>query len=231
MILSKKTLDILKICSDINQSILFRKGSKIRTISALKNILFEADVDEVFPCDFGIFDLLTFLSVANNSMKDANIDFEEDKLIFRKGIKEYKYYYCDPISVVSPPEKNIQMSDEYSSIYLMKDVFEYLVKGANIGKLDDLVIFGCQESNSIYAEMTNIYNDTSNGVRVKIANKLEPDNWFLEVPERRVMIKKDNLKIMPFDYEVSFAYGIAKFKAIGDSHRYWIALEPSSVYE
>jgi hypothetical protein len=230
MILSKRTLNILKNCSDINQSLLFRKGSKIKTISQLKNILFEADVDEVFPFDFGIYDLLTFLSVANNSMKDANINFEEDKLIFKKGIKEYKYYYCEPTLVVTPPEKSIEFPDECFSIYLMKDVFEYLMKGANIGKLADLVIVGCQESNSIYAEMTNLNNDTSNGVRVKIANKLEPDNWFLEVPERRVVFKRENLKIMPFDYEVKFANGISEFKAIGDSHKYWIALEASSIF-
>jgi len=231
MILSKRTLDILKNCSDINPSILFKKGSKIKTISPLKNILFEADVDEVFPCDFAIYDLATFLSVCRNSMKDANIDFEEDKLIFRKGIKEYKYYYCEPTLIVVPHEKGIQNFYPIGcSFYLMKDVLDYLKRSAKTAKFADLVIFGCQESNSIYAGVRNMDNDTSNMVKVKIANKLESDNWFLEFPERILIVKVDNLKLMRSDYEVTFADGIIHFAPINDSFKYWIALEGCSKY-
>jgi len=230
MILSKRTLDILKNCSDINPSILFKKGSKIKTISPLKNILFEADVDEVFPCDFAIYDLATFLSVCRNSMKDANIDFEEDKLIFRKGIKEYTYFTAEPSLIVLPPEKDINMPNEGCSFYLMKDVLDYLKRSAKTAKFADLVIFGCQESNSIYAGVRNMDNDTSNMVKVKIANKLESDNWFLEFPERILIVKVDNLKLMRSDYEVTFADGIIHFAPINDSFKYWIALEGCSKY-
>ena len=46
MKLSEKTIDLLENFSSINQSILVKKGSKLRTISVMKNILAEADVDE-----------------------------------------------------------------------------------------------------------------------------------------------------------------------------------------
>ena len=56
MKLSEKTLNLLKNFSTINQSILFKQGSSLRTISVMKNILAEAVIDEEIPQDFGIYD-------------------------------------------------------------------------------------------------------------------------------------------------------------------------------
>ena len=61
MKLSDKTLSLLKNFSTINQSILFKKGTKLRTISVMKNILAEATVSEELPKDFGFYDLGQFL--------------------------------------------------------------------------------------------------------------------------------------------------------------------------
>ena len=44
MKLSDKTISVLKNFSSINQSILFKEGNKLRTISVMKNILAEATV-------------------------------------------------------------------------------------------------------------------------------------------------------------------------------------------
>ena len=63
MKLSESTLLLLKNFKDINQSILFKKGNKLRTISVMKNILAEATISEEIPTDFGIYDLSQFLNV------------------------------------------------------------------------------------------------------------------------------------------------------------------------
>ena len=44
MKLSESTVNLLKNFSSINQSILFKEGTKLRTISVMKNILVEANV-------------------------------------------------------------------------------------------------------------------------------------------------------------------------------------------
>ena len=62
MKLSLKTITLLKNFSDINQSILFKKGNSLRTISVMKNVLAEATIDEDLPTDFGIYDLSQFLN-------------------------------------------------------------------------------------------------------------------------------------------------------------------------
>ena len=51
MKLSEKTLTLFKNLSNINQSILFKQGSSLRTISVMKNILAEATIDEDLPTD------------------------------------------------------------------------------------------------------------------------------------------------------------------------------------
>ena len=57
MKLSDKTLTILKNFAGINNSILVKEGTNLRTISVAKNILAEAEIKEEFPREFGIYDL------------------------------------------------------------------------------------------------------------------------------------------------------------------------------
>ena len=60
MKLSEKTFNLLKNFSSINQSILFKEGKSLRTMSVMKNIL--AEVEEDFTKDFAIYDLVQFLN-------------------------------------------------------------------------------------------------------------------------------------------------------------------------
>ena len=57
MKLSDNTLTILKNFAGINNSILVKQGTKLRTISVAKNILAEAEIDEEFPRDVALYDL------------------------------------------------------------------------------------------------------------------------------------------------------------------------------
>ena len=90
MKLSDKTVGILKNFSTINQNILIKEGSKLRTMSTMKNILAEADVPETFPTDFGIYDLNEFLGVLTLA-KDADIQFEDSHMTVSSGKTKIKY--------------------------------------------------------------------------------------------------------------------------------------------
>ncbi len=100
MKLSDQTLVLLKNFSSINQSILFKEGNKLRTISVMKNILAEATVEEDFPKDFGIYDLNQFLnglSLHNN----PDLDFSNDGYaVIREGKSRSKYFFADPTVIV-----------------------------------------------------------------------------------------------------------------------------------
>ena len=107
MTLCDNTLMVLKNFAGINNSILVKKGSKLRTMSVAKNILAEADITEDFPREFGIYDLNQFLN-GLSLHQDPNLDFSEDTyLTIREGKRRVKYFYADPQVIVSPPELSL----------------------------------------------------------------------------------------------------------------------------
>ena len=63
MQLSDSTLDILRNFSAINQNILIKADSPIKTISEARNVVARADIPEKFLKDFGIYDLNEFIGV------------------------------------------------------------------------------------------------------------------------------------------------------------------------
>ena len=77
MRLSDKTLTLLKNFSTINQSILFKQGNSLRTISVMKNILAEAKIEEDIPKDFGVYDLNQFLN-ALSLHQSPELDFASE---------------------------------------------------------------------------------------------------------------------------------------------------------
>ena len=112
MKLSEKTLSLLKNFGSINQSILFKEGNKLRTISVMKNILAEAEIAEDIPQDFGIYDLNRFLNSLSVS-QSPELDFSNSQYVMIRGSDtKSKYFFADPSVIVSPPEKEISLPTE-----------------------------------------------------------------------------------------------------------------------
>jgi len=80
MKLSDNTLTVLKNFASINNSILMKKGTHLRTISVAKNILAEADIAEEFPRDVAVYDLNQFLN-GMSLHQDPDLDFKEDSYL------------------------------------------------------------------------------------------------------------------------------------------------------
>ena len=80
MKLSEKTVNLLKNFASINQSILFKRGDSLRTMSVMKNILAEADISEEIPQDFAIYDLVQFLNGVS-LYGDPQLDFGNDSYV------------------------------------------------------------------------------------------------------------------------------------------------------
>ena len=96
MKLSDNTVALLKNFAGINNSILVKKGNRLRTISVAKNILAEADITEEFPRDFAIYDLNQFLN-GLSLHQDPDLDFvEESYLSIKEGKRRVKYFFADP---------------------------------------------------------------------------------------------------------------------------------------
>jgi hypothetical protein len=218
MKLSDKTLTILKNFSSINQSILFKEGSSLRTISVMKNILAEAKIEEELPKDFGIYDLNQFLN-GLNLHQNAELDFENDNyVVIREGKSRSKYFFADPNVIVTPPDKSISLPSEDVCFLLDTKELDKLLKAAAVYQLPDLSVVG--EAGVVKLVVRDKKNDTSNDFSVVVG---ETTDVFA--------FKVENVKIIPGNYEVVVSSKLlSRFKNTGFDVTYWIALEPDSTF-
>ena len=220
MKLSDNTLSLLKNFSTINQSILFKQGSKLRTISVMKNILAEATVDEELPKDFGIYDLNQFLN-GLGLLQSPELDFDNDgHVVIREGKMRSKYFFADPQVIITPPDKEITLPTEDVSFELSTQQLDKLLKAAGIYQLPDLAVIG--EAGVVKLLVRDKKNDTSNTFAVTVG---ETDKQFT------FNFKIENIKILPGTYEVVVSQKLlSKFTNKDRDLRYYISLEPDSTF-
>ena len=167
MKLSDKTFSLLKNFSAINQSILFKRGNTLRTMSVMKNILAEADIEDEIPQDFAIYDLTRFLN-GISLFEEPELDFQNDShLTIRDGkSKRTKYFFADPSVIVAPPEKSIELPTEDVSFSLDSNNLIDLLKASAVYGLPDLSAVG--EAGVVKLVLRDKKNDTSNEFAVTV---------------------------------------------------------------
>ena len=217
---SDKTLTLLKNFSSINQSILFKEGKNLRTISVMKNILAEATIDEDIPKDFGIYDLNRFLN-GLNLHQNAELDFKNDGyVVIKEGKSRSKYSFADPNVIVTPPDKSIQLPTEDVCFILDTKELDKLLKAAAVYQLPDLSVVG--EAGVVKLVVRDKKNDTSDDFSIVVG---ETDEVF------SFNFKVENIRIIPGSYEVVISQKLlSRFRNTGFDVTYYIALEPDSTF-
>ena len=220
MKLSDQTLNILKNFAGINNSILVKQGTQLRTISVAKNILAEAAIDEDFPRDFAVYDLNQFLN-GLSLHQDPDLDFSPDSYIsIKEGKRRVKYFYADPNVIVSPPDKEITLPSDDVHFQLDSSALEKLLKAAAVYQLPDLSAVG--EAGVVKLVVRDKKNDTSNEFAVVVG---ETDKEF------SFNFKVENIKIIPGAYDVVVSQKLlSKFTNTNCNLKYYIALEPDSTF-
>ena len=220
MKLSEKTLTVLKNFAGINNSILVKEGTQLRTMSVAKNILAEAEIEEDFPRQFGVYDLNQFLN-GLSLHQDPEMDFsEESYLAIREGRRKVKYFFADPQVIISPPDKQITLPSEDVHFELESGALDKLLKAAAVYQLPDLCVVG--EAGVVKLVVRDKKNDTSNSYSVDVG---ETDKEF------SFNFKFENIKIIPGSYDVVVSSKLlSEFKNSTYNLKYYIALEPDSTF-
>ena len=218
MKLSDKTINLLKNFSSINQSVLFKQGRQLRTISVMKNILAEATIAEEIPRDFGIYDLNQFLN-GLGLHSDPELNFKNDgHVVIKEGKMRSKYFFADPSVIVSPPEKEITLPTEDVSFELSIQQLEKLKKAASVYQLPDISAIG--EAGVVKMVVRDKKSDTSYDLSIVVG---ETNKEFV------FNFKEENLKILPGTYEVVISSKLlSRFTSKNYDLTYYIALEPDS---
>ena len=220
MKLSKSTLDILKNFKEINQSILFKQGNSLKTISVMKNILAEATIEEELPKDFGIYDLSQFLN-GIDLHQNPDLDFTNDNhVVIKEGKIRSKYFFAEPQCIVTPPEKPITLPSEDAVFDLSTDQLDKLLKAASIYQLPDLAVIG--GDGVVKVVVRDKKNDASNDFAITVG---ETDATF------SFNFKVENIKILPGTYNVVVSQKLlSRFTNKNQDLVYFIALEPDSTF-
>ena len=220
VILSKKTLDVLKNFSTINSSIVFRKGSTVRTISNAENILAKFTGEEVFPTDFAIYDLSQFLS-GISLFNDPQLEFTSNDFVsIRGGRTSAKYYFSDPeITLKSAPEKNVNFPGADLQFSLTGDDLIALQKASAVYGLPDLTFQSEEGLDTIKLILRDKENDTSNTYDITVAG-CSTGTYSLD-------LKIENIRLLPGDYTVKVSkHLISEWTNTNLDLIYYIALEP-----
>ena len=219
MKLNDQTVSILKNFSTINQNLVIKEGSEIATMSAMKNIVAKATVEENFPVEFAIYDLNEFLS-ALSLFTNPDLDFQENYVVITeagsKG-KSLKYWYSEP-SVVTTPSKEVTMPSSEVKFPLQSNVLSEVQKAAAVIGAPDMVL----EDDEL--RVTDKKNDTANSYSTPLDTEAHGANY-------KFWFKVENLKLLPgcYDVEVS-SKRISHFQNKKLPVGYFIALEPESSY-
>ena len=218
MKLSSQTINVLKNFSTINQNLVIKEGSDITTMSAMKNIVAKAKVDESFTKEFAIYDLNEFLS-ALSLFGTPDLDFQNDFVVITEegSSKSLKYWYSDP-SVVTTPTKDITMPSNEVKFNFSSDTLAEITRAASVIGAPDMVL----ENGKL--KVTDKKNTTANDFALDLdvpASEVDYKFWF----------KVENLKLLPGSYSVEVSSkNISRFSNSNVDIEYFIALEPESSY-
>ena len=221
MKISDNTIGILRNFSDINANILFKPGKTLSTMSTMKNIMAQADVEEEFESEFGVYDLPEFLR-AIDSFQTPVLKFNGTanlKIQDEKSTLSARYAFADK-STLRYPSKQISMPDKTVTFSLKNSDYESVKKLYTNLSLPDIAFKG--ENGKIKLVALDKKNSNSNESSVVVG---ETDLEFT------AYVKAENMKIIPGDYDVALSKAkIAHFKNKKVHVQYWIALEADSTF-
>jgi len=222
MKVSERTTNLLKNYANINQSLEFRAGKVLKTVSPLNTILASVEIEEDFPQTFSIYELSRFLGTLD-LFNNPELDFTDNGVSITDDNHEATYRYCGSSSMFqTPPEKDITFPDAEINFELTQEQFRKTINAANTLGLPEVIVEG--NGTDIQLVVSDTGNVSSDIFSTKVG---ATDKTF------RMIFKTENLnKIMEGTYDVSLSSKrISHFTRKGDTLNYWIALEQNSTYE
>ena len=212
--MKQRTFEILKNFSGINKSCLIREGDVIRIMNPEKTVFAQARVDDVFPREFGVFDLPSLLS-AISLFQDAEITYEEDHLLIQEGRRKTRFYYTNTRHIKAAPAGDIKLPPTMMSFLLEKKELEDMLKASSVLKLTNLYITG----NKVVCKNAD---GTGNDYELLIENiNVGKD---INVEDIQININIDTLKLIPADYDVSVTEKAILFKSTTSELQYVVIL-------
>lgn len=214
---SNETLNVLKSFTTINKSILLTEGNVIKTITPEKTLIAIAEVPDSMPSQACIYDLSRFLSILS-LYNEPDVEFGDKYFIISEGKRKTKYVYADISMIHTPPEKEITLPSEDVVVNVSEGDLSSVLKAAGVLQFSEVAFVG--DGDKCFLKAIDSGNENADDFGVEIG---DTDDVF------KVIIKTDNLKLLPLDYQVTIcSKGISEFKGKGVT--YYVAIDSKSTY-
>jgi hypothetical protein len=215
--LSAATVEVLKNFASINQSLLFKEGNELNTISPQKTIMARVQIPDSIEREFAIYDLSQFLGILS-LFKEPELTFRDSYVTVSEGDEKVNYRYADPKLIVTPPAKELVFPDPDVEFVLTADALQKIQKAGSALGVPEVAVVG--EDGKITVRALNSKETEGNNYQFKVG---KTDREF------RAIFKTENLKLIPDEYEVAVAAkGLARFQS--GKARYYIAIEAASSF-
>ena len=218
MKLSSETTTILKNFAMINQSVLFKEGNVVKTISPQKTVMAVATVPDQFPREAGIYNLPRFLAVCG-LYDDPELDFGQQCITITEGKSRAKYVYADSSMIIAPPEKDITLPSIDVTVNVAADDLAKVLKASSVFQLPEIAFVG--DGGKCYLRAIDSSNPSADSYGFELGETADTFS---------LIVKTENLPLLAGDYTVDLSSkGISKFQS--SKVTYYIAIESKSTYK
>ena len=213
MKISKKTLEILNNLSSLNMNFVFKEGKSQSSITTSKNRMVEVEFDEVFPSEFGVYDLKKFVKCVSN-FEDPDLVFNENFVRISDKNNEAVFSHTDK-ELLTYAKKSIIFPEPVAELSLDKESLKSLIKYSRLMEFNYLIL----ESDGFQA-VARIQEKSDKFDNTFQVNLAMTDQAF------KVAFTIKGLELVEDDYLISISdKGICRFKSINSKLTYFLATE------
>jgi len=195
-----------------------KPGNTLKTVTPEKTLIATADIPDTIPSEACVYDLSRFLSILG-LYSDPDVEFHDKYFIISEGRRKTKYVYADISMIHVPPQKDIHIPEEDVVVDVKWDDLQSVVKAAGVLQFNEIAFVGT--GGKCYLKAISSEQDGADDYAVEIGETAD---------EFKIIIKTDNLKLLPQDYRVALcSKGISEFR--GDTASYFVAIDSKSTYK
>jgi len=195
-----------------------KPGDILKTVTPEKTLVASATIPDQIPSQACIYDLSRFLSILS-LYKDPDVEFHDKYFMINDGRRKTKYVYADISMIHAAPEKEIQLPSLDVVVDVSWEDLQSVLKADGVLQFAEVAFVGTEGKIWLKAIDSNNQNSDDYGVEIGTTSD-----------EFKIIIKTDNLKLLPQDYKVSLcAKGISEFK--GTDATYFVAIDTKSTYQ
>lgn len=216
MRISARTVQILKNFSTINQSLWFKQGNTIKTVSPVKTVMCKATIAETFDREFGIYDLSKFLGVLS-IFNDPDITITNSYVSMRDHSQKVDFTHVSKDIVDNDVdkmyEKEVVLPSTEIEFDLTTEQQQQMVRALSVLQLPHIAV--CGENGKLLYKGIDCNNTSANKYEIEVGTTSS---------DFQIVFKSENMKLISSDYKVIISSkGIGQFTA--NDIQYWIAAE------